>query len=198
MGQVANLPDIGKLAICPTLLQPQAVHVLGFLPFHPVSPGDRAHFSAACFKAIPGESCPRTAAWTASSSAARYSARPGRRSEARNCPRESAAEVCSAYCRAAELETPLSTQLLAAGIWSVRKSVVAGLPAKIYRTPLRITQPEQKLERRIDMLAVRADDAQAAGDSQERNSATSVSGSRFPRAAGYTVDLSLCRAVRRM
>ena len=126
-------PQQNQAAIKPSsLLQPQAVQVSRLLLLHAQAPVDLRHFPAAAFNAASGFCRPARPACTASSRAARYSSRPGKRNAARNCRRESVAAVCSAYCRATAAGTPLSTHACGAAICERRKSVVDGLAAKTW------------------------------------------------------------------
>ena len=58
-----------------------------------------------------------------------------------------------------------------------------GTSRKDLRAPLRIAQPEQKLECRIDMLAFRADYAHPSGNAKQRHAPAGVIAPRCPRAA---------------
>ena len=109
-----------------TLFQPEAVSVGRALAVQAESLGDLS-IGRRFRRASAGDFSPRTAAATAASSAARYSARPGKHNAPSHCSWRIAAAVASPYFAAAADGTGFSTHRPGDFRSDWRNSVVAGL-----------------------------------------------------------------------
>ena len=141
------------------------------------------HLAAASSRASWGDFLPRTAAATASSNAARYSAPAGQaqRAEPLLVTQCGLGRVGVLHCGGGRnrLLDPL------AGRFQVRLAEQRrGRTGRAdLRTHLAVGEPEQQLERRIGVGRVLADHAQPAGDRQQRDAWVFVVGPLLPDVA---------------